>query len=185
MGDAKGSYYHCFQEDTNVTRNDGKNLSVNELSIGDKILSKNPNDEKFHDEVAKFNVLKGKFAALKFIMEDGNFLTVTTSHIMMILKDEKLLATIAKDVCVNDMMKMANGEMKEVVEIQEIVLDKVIQVMTKSGLMYANGILTTGTCEEVTESVLDSNIVQLFSSSRQYALQFKERISSEQIQAVY
>jgi len=173
-----GCCWWCFQEDTCVTKNDGKNVSVNELSIGDKILSNNHNNEKFHDEVIEFDVLEGKFAALKFTMEGGNLITVTKSHAMMVLKDGKLLQTIAKDVCVTDRMKLESEEVKEVVQIQEIALDKVIHVSTKSGLMYANGILTTGTCEKIEESFIDSNVVLLCSSSRQYPLQFNKNLQT-------
>merc|ERR1719270_174119 len=96
----------------------------------------------------------------------------------MVLKNGKLLPTLAKNVHVNDMMKLESEQMKEIVQTQDIVLDKVIHVSTKSGLMYANSILTTGICEKIEESFIDSNVVLLFSSSRQYPLQFNKNLQT-------
>ena len=141
----------CFEENTQVTKEDGSNISIVQIFEGDKIMSIT-NDFKFYDEVTSCTVLEGKFAAKKFVFSNGKFITVTSTHLMLILNGNHLELTPANDIKLHDVMCFEDGFSK-ITNIFEITLDKKVHVNTKSGLLYANGLLTTGICENLPKNL--------------------------------
>ena len=142
----------CFDEDTQVIKNDGKSVAVKDLTEGDRILSikdaSNPH-EKFYDEVTNATLVHGSFAAHKLVFSNGKSITVTSPHLMMILKDSIMQMVAAKDVQVHDIMCFENSEFSAVTETVETLLPRKMNIATKTGLFFANDLLTTGMCENI------------------------------------
>ena len=84
--------HFCFEESTEVTREDGTLVAVKDLKEGDKILSLKVTNggTKYHDKVINATVIEGKCEAHKFVFSNGKSITATSPHLMMIWKDNKL-----------------------------------------------------------------------------------------------
>ena len=61
----------------------------------------------------------------------------------------------AKDIRIEDVMCFENG-LSKISKIDEVILSKKVHVSTKSGIFYANGLLTTGICENLPKNLPDS-----------------------------
>ena len=140
----------CFDEKTLVTKKGGETVCINELSEGDMILSQKDNNI-YHDVVTRCNTIEGKFPAQKFDFENGKTITVTSKHLMLVFNGDELEMTPAREIQENDVMYFEDGFSK-VIEISDLILDRKIQLNTKSGLFYANNLLTTGMCENIPET---------------------------------
>ena len=141
----------CFEESTQVTKQDGKTTTVNQLSEGDMVLTIK-NGRKSYDEVTNCTKVDGKFPAFKFVFSNGNSITVTSTHLMLVLIGNSFEMIPAKDIQLHDIMCFENG-LSKICKIDEIILDKKVHVNTKSGLFYANGVLTTGICENLPKNL--------------------------------
>jgi hypothetical protein len=150
----------CFDENTKVQITNGTTISANQLCKGDKILSKE-NDEKFYDDVVNCEILEGDFPAHKFKFSNGKSITVTSNHLMIIFTENHFEMVPAKEIQINDVMCFKYG-ISTILEITESTLDKKVHVNTKSGLFYANELLTTGLCENLPKNLPDSakNVVK-------------------------
>lgn len=150
----------CFDENTKVQITSGETIPVSQLSKGRKILSKE-NDEKFYDEVTDCTKVEGKFQAVKLIFSNGKSITVTSNHLMIVFNENELEMVPAKDVQLRDKMRFKYG-FSTVTTLSEVILDKKYHVNTKSGLFFANELLTTGLCENLPENLPEAakNIVK-------------------------
>ena len=146
----------CFDEDTQVIKDDGKSVAVKDITEGDRILAtkdaSNPHD-KFYDEVINATLVHGSFVAHKLVFSNGKSITVTSPHLMMILKDGIMQMVAAKDVQVHDIMCFDSGLFSAVTETLETLLPRKMNIATKSGLFFANDLLTTGMCENIPETL--------------------------------
>ena len=144
----------CFEENTQVTKENGEITTVNKISNGDMILTSD-NGKNSYDEVTNCTKIYGKFPAFKFEFSNGNFIIVTATHLMLVFTGKSFEMIRAKDICLNDVMFFENG-LSKISKIDEIILEKKVHVSTKSGIFYANGLLTTGICENLPKSLPDS-----------------------------
>jgi len=138
----------CYDEETEVEKEGGETVSVKDLLEGDKILSQR-DGKKFYDKVTNVTTIEGKVTAHKLEFSNGKSITVTSPHLMMIWKENEMQSIAAMNVQVHDVMQMENGQYSKVTRITNTVLDRKVNVNTQEGLMYANGIFTTGMCENI------------------------------------
>ena len=130
-----------------MTCEDGTKIHVKDLKKGEMIQSIK-DGKKFYDKVIEVSIFEGKFQAHKFVFSNGKTITVTSPHLMMIWKGSEMVMTAARDVKMHDLMCFENDKFAKVTEILDITLDRKVNVNTLGGMMYANGVLTTGMCEK-------------------------------------
>ena len=61
----------CFDQKIQVKKENGRMVPLNELCVGDKILSIN-DERKFFDEVIKCSIIEGYFQAFEFAFQMAN-----------------------------------------------------------------------------------------------------------------
>ena len=111
----------CFEENTKVSRDDGKIIYVKDLKEGEMIQSIK-DGKKFYDKVIEVSIFEGKFQAHKFVFSNGKTITVTSPHLMMIWKGTEMVMTAARDVKMHDLMCFENNAFAKVTEILDIKL---------------------------------------------------------------
>jgi len=144
----------CFEENTKVTKENGEITKVKKLSEGDMILT-SENGKTTYDEVTNSTKIYGKFPAFKFEFSNGNSIIVTSTHLMLVFIGKTFQMIKAKDIKINDVMCFENG-LSKISKIDEVILSKKVHVSTKSGIFYANGLLTTGICENLPKNLPES-----------------------------
>ena len=140
-----------------VIKHNGQHVEVKDLSVGDQIMTfenledlNNASSSKAFTTVTTSEILKGLYNAHKFTFENGKTLTVTSSHLMIILKDVniiKMTQVMAIDVKINDIMHFADGKTSKVVEIEDVKILNKVNIETASGYLYANNVFVTSMCE--------------------------------------
>ena len=61
----------CFDQKIQVKKENGKTVPLNQLCVGDKILSTN-DERKFYNEVIKCSIIEGYFQAFEFAFQMAN-----------------------------------------------------------------------------------------------------------------
>ena len=138
----------CFDKETNVKKRNGEIVRVSDLAVNDEIMTSESNEDSF-TAVTNVTVVHGSFDAHKFIMEDGKTITVTSPHLMLVHKDGELKPMVAKDVQLHDIMSMEGGKMSKIVEVENLQIATKVNVETRAGTLFANGIFVTGMCGEM------------------------------------
>jgi len=159
----------CFDPLTNVELENGAKVAVEELRLGDKVLSCQSPDQgdcgsRYLDTVTDVMVIEkgGPFSARTFVLENNRQINVTTPHVMYtyqrIAGKMAPVTTAAKDVKVNDLMMQQDGSLVKVTQVLDIELSRKVSVNTEGGSFFANGVLTTGMCEIQAENSLKTYV---------------------------
>ena len=165
--------YRCFDPKTKVMKHNGQYVLVEDLIVGDRImtLKKLENSTilslKAFTTVTTAEIIKGSFNAHKFIFENGKTITVTSSHLMIILKDgiiNNLAQVMAMDARFNDVMLFEEGKISKVVKIEDVKLLNKVNIETDAGNLYANDIFVTSMCENL-EEIKAKNHINSYKSS--------------------
>jgi len=157
-GDDSAGSARCFDPSTRVELVDGNMIPVEKLHVGDKIASCSYADQgscgnKTFDKVTIVSVIEkgGPFSAHTFVLENNMQINVTSPHLMYTYQrdDGKLVpvTTAAKDVRVDDVMMLQGGSFAKVIQVVDFQLSRKVQIITAGGSFLANGVLTTGMCE--------------------------------------
>ena len=72
---------------------------------------------------------------------------MTSSHLMVMFKAKGLQMMAAKDVRVHDVMGFEDFSLSKIVKIKDVTIPTKVNIATSNGILYANGILTSGLCE--------------------------------------
>ena len=157
----------CYKDDTTVEIQEGGTKTVAELKVGDNIKSLNWLEQtgSTFSKVIDATIIEGSFTAHTLLFSNGSSLTVTSPHYMIVYKGENVKVVPAVDVRIGDCMRMRDGNLSSVVRVDDIQIDRKVNVTTESGLMYANGVLATGMCENSPKEV---------SSAEKFLLDYKE-----------
>merc|ERR1711971_920105 len=155
-----GAFFFCFQEDVEVVKEDGTVVKVGELKVGDKILSKldlggQSTANTFAMVTNATKVVGGEFPAHKITFKNGKHITVTSPHLMITKADKEMKMVAAKDLKLLDEMAFDDGSNSEIEKIEDVVLPVKVNIETSTGLLFANGLLTSGMCEKTPD--LDNN----------------------------
>lgn len=155
LGGPIGVFIFCFEENTKVTMR-GENgriesVTMDKLKVGDFILTSEDDITTF-TEVTNATKLTAMgnveaFSAKKLTFSDGSGLTVTDPHQMIVNTEDGNFVKSAKDLAIGDIMLKASGERIKIADLKSVDLKTKVNVETKKGTLYANGILTTGMCE--------------------------------------
>jgi len=158
----------CFDPSTSVELANGKMIAVEDLKLGDEIVSCRSEElgncaNHYLDTVTDVAIIEkhGPFPAHTFVFENGRQMNVTSPHIMYTyeMKAGELIpvTTAAKDVRENDVMMLQGGAFSRVTKVIDIQLNRKVSINTAGGSFFANGVLTTGMCENY-NPVEDLNI---------------------------
>ena len=159
-------FFWCFDPSTSVELANGKMIAVEDLHLGDKIVScKSPEGgncgNHYLDTVTDLRVIEkgGPFSAHTFVFDNNRQINVTSPHIMYTyqMKSDKLVpvATAAKDVRENNVMMLQDGSFSRVTKVIDIQLNRKVSINTAGGSFFANGVLTTGMCENYNQEDLN------------------------------
>jgi len=157
----------CFDPSTTVEMANGKNIAVEDLKVGDEIVSCKSVDNgncgsHYVDHVTDVRIIdeNGPFSAHTFVFENNKQINVTSPHIMYIYKEinGKMtpVTTAAKDVKLQDIMKFQDGSLNKVVKAIDFNLAKKVSINTAGGSFFANEVLTTGLCENYQENEINA-----------------------------
>jgi len=161
-------FLFCFDPSTSVELANGKMIAVEDLKLGDEIVSCKSAEigncgNHYLDTVTDVTIIEkdGPFSAHTFVFENERQINVTSPHIMYTyeMKAGELIpvTTAAKDVRVNDVMMLQGGSFSRVTKVIDIQLNRKVSINTAGGSFFANGVLTTGMCESY-NPVEDLNI---------------------------
>lgn len=156
----------CFDPSTTVELANGKTIAVEDLHLGDEIVScRSPDGGNcgYHyvDTVTDVTVIEegGPFSAHTFVFENKRQINVTSPHLMYIyqMKAGKLVpvTTAAKDVRENNLMMLQDGSFSRVTKVIDIQLNRKVSINTAGGSLFANGVLTTGMCDNYNQEDLN------------------------------
>jgi len=153
----------CFDEKTPIHLADTTTIKLaSDIQVGDKVQSFDiEKRQKNVTFVSVKHTIEGEFNG-KLIRLDRpeHTLKVTDEH-MMIYTDSnetEVLIKPAKNLVVGDIMLSENGNFA-VKSIEDIVIKNKVNIETESGLIIANGIFTSGFCENVNLTSNDARIV--------------------------
>ena len=150
-----GNPYMCFDPSTSVELANGKMIAVEDLQLGDEIVSCRSAEtgncaNHYLDTVTDVTIIEkdGPFSAHTFVFENERQINVTSPHIMYTyeMKAGELIpvTTAAKDVRENDVMMLQGGSFSRVTKVIDIQLNRKVSINTAGGSFFANGVLTTG-----------------------------------------
>jgi len=153
----------CFDGKTAIQLADTTTIKfASDIQVGDKveafdIIKRQKNDTL----VSAKHVIEGEFNG-KLIRLDHpeHTLKVTDEHMMIYIdsNETKVLIKPAKNLAVGDIMLSKNGNFA-VKSIEDIVIKNKVNIETESGLIIANGIFTSGFCENVYLTSNDARVV--------------------------
>jgi len=151
---------YCFSSDTIVWM---KNESLpdelaNEVMVKDVLegslvgtldTSLQPNqDHKFMwTRATDVTIYDGNWMAHEFTFSDGRHLTATSPHLMIVMNNGEFYFLRADDVQIGDEMVIDGTEAK-VTNIQNFWIDSKVAIETEEGTIQANGVFTSGLCDE-------------------------------------
>ena len=95
--------------------------------------------------------------AHSFYFSSGHHVTVTSPHLMMVLKDGKFYFLRADNVEIGDKM-MVNGIESKVTNIQTFNMNMKVAIETEDATIETNGVLASGLCED-NPDVVDRMVV--------------------------
>jgi len=151
-------YWKCFDPSTTAELESGQTVAMENLHHGDKIVSYQSSEQdgisggNFIDTVTNVEIVEGgPFSAHTLILQGNTQINVTSPHVMYIYKTdgENLIpvTAAAKDVKVNDVMRLIDGSFVKVTQVLDFELNRKVAINTAGGSFFANGVLTTGMCE--------------------------------------
>jgi len=160
-----GTLLFCFKEDTLVVKKDGTNAKVGDLGVGDEILSKAELDGHLSADtfatVTNATKIVGNFPAHKITFSNSNHITVTSPHLMIVKSDKESMKLVAaRDLKSFDEMAFNDGPYYQIEKIEDVVLPMKVNIETSTGLLFANGLLTSGMCENTPD--LDNNAKDVY-----------------------
>ena len=140
-------YVLCFDPETQIKKSNQDNAILRDLFVGDEILTVGcgssgdlaPTD--ITTVVTKIRKNYGLFQGLKFQLQDGKTVTVTTNHLMIILKDGEMTHIEAKDAQIYDVMYVEGGKLSKISAIEDVKIQDTMCIETSTGTLNANGIL--------------------------------------------
>lgn len=123
---------------------------VQDIKIGDYIMSKNDDGKNEITKVIKNEKYVGHFRFAKFITNQ-NELTVTIDHGVIIYDNLNIYITSAKNVKVGHLLLTKNNTFEEIVNIEIIDLNEKYNLQVESGIVITNSIITSTICREELE----------------------------------
>lgn len=172
----------CFDPSTTVELGNGKMIAMEDLHLGDEVVSCQSPDKgncgnRFLDTVTGVTVIEngGPFSAHTFVFENTRQINVTSPHLMYTYQNEngKLVpvTTAAKDVRENDVMMLQDGSFSKVTTVVDFELPRKVSINTAGGSFFANGVLTTGMCDNYNSkdvfNVQAKNALESYASSHE------------------
>ena len=162
----------CFSADTMIwTKNESaSDMFATEVMVKDVIEGhlvgtldtsvQNAGQYKFMwTRATDVTTYHGIFKAHNFSFSSGHHITVTSPHLMMVLKDGKLYFVRADNVQIGDKM-LVNGTQSKVTSIQTFKMNTKVAIETEDATIETNGILASGLCEDnpdVVDRIVVSN----------------------------
>ena len=160
----------CFSADTMVwTKNESSpDTFATEVMVGDVIEGhlvgtldtsvQNSGHYKFMwTRATDVTIYHGIFKAHNFSFSSGHHITVTSPHLMMVLKDGQFYFLRADNVELGDKM-MVNGIASKVTNIETFKMNMKIAIETEDATIETNGVLASGLCED-NPDVADRTVV--------------------------
>ena len=157
---SRGGGWGCFSESTLVwTKNEtvpdtaAKEILIKNLREGDLVGTLEPS---FHQSIehnfmwtraTDVTISIGNWTAHTFEFWNGQHLTATSPHLMVILRRGKYYFTRADAVQINDQM-VVHGVMAKVSNIRNHFLTRKVAVETEDGTVQVNGVLASGICDD-------------------------------------
>ena len=117
--------------------------------------------QKNYTLVSVKQVVEGQFNGKLICLENPKYtLKVTNEHMMLYTDSEesKIFIKSAKNVVIGDIFVTKDGNFA-VKAIEDIVIKNKVNIETESGLIIANGIFTTGFCENVNLKSSDAQTI--------------------------
>ena len=162
---SRGGGWGCFSDSTLVwTKNEtvsdstAREILIKNLREGDLVGTLEPS---FHQAIKhKFmwtratdvTVSNGNWTAHTFEFWNGQRLTATSPHLMIIFGSGRYYFTRADAVQINDQM-IVNGVMAKVSNIKNHILTRKVAVETEDGTVQVNGVLASGICDDNPDAV--------------------------------
>ena len=150
----------CFSSNTIVwTKNESlpdefaNQVMVKDVTEGNLVgtldISWQPNEnQKFMwTRATDVTVYDGKWMAHTFIFGNGYHVTVTSPHLMIIKNNGEFYFLRADDIRIGDEM-VVDGTEAKVKKIQNSWINSKVAIETEEGTIQANGVLTSGLCDE-------------------------------------
>ena len=164
-GGGGGGRGGCFDVSTTVwTKNetqpdkDAKQVMANDLVEGDLVGTMDLNMIQANEEqkftwtrATDVTIYRGKWKAHFLEFSNGNRLTVTSPHLMIIWKDEAPYFVRADQLKIGDMMKV-NDMMTHIAKIKTSMIGAKVAIETEDGTIQVNGVLASGFCDDNPES---------------------------------
>jgi hypothetical protein len=75
-----GVFQFCVSEEAAITMADKTTKLLKDIEVGDKIISYNENDKIFETDIVEAVYDMGDKEVIRFTMEDGSILEVTSNH---------------------------------------------------------------------------------------------------------
>ena len=148
--DDKSDKKDCFSKDSKIKLEDGSFINISEVKNGDKILSYSPQKKEFvyspvvyiiHEKNDDFST----FIEIK--TEKNKKITMTSNHLIPVIKEDKLELITADKILMNDIIKTVDGD-EQIISIENV---------------FDSGLYTLITLEEYI--VVDNIIVSPFAIS--------------------
>ena len=142
----------CFAENTLfVTENFGT-VKAKHLKVGDFVLtlSNQPGIKRIEwTQVTKNEQTIGDFQFKKLVFNNGNCITVTIEHQMLVVCHGKKIVKQAKQVIVGNEMLNENGETITVTSVETFGMDKKYDITTDLGTAIADSVFVNCVCGQV------------------------------------
>jgi len=103
------------------------------------------------------SIYHGKWRAHTFVFSKQLYLTVTSPHLMIILKEEKFYFKRADQVEISDIM-LVNKRLIKVTHIKNHLIKRKVAIETEDGTLQVNGVWVSGLCDDNVE--LNNRIVE-------------------------
>ena len=150
---------NCFSDTTMVwTKNDtSSDVTANQvfamnLKEGDLVgtldasSSKTQNYKFMWTRATDVTIYEGNWTAHSFAFQNGQHLTVTSPHLMIIVQSEKSYFIRADQVQVGDLM-LVNKKLVKVTSTQNHFIERKVAIETEDGTIQVNGVWASGFCD--------------------------------------
>ena len=164
LGSSRGSYGssygNCFSDSAIVwTKNESssditaRKVRAIDLKEGDLVetfdvsSSLKPNNQFSWTRATDVSIYQGNWTAHTFEFSKQLHLTVTSPHLMIILKKEKFFFIRADHVEINDTM-LVNKRLIKVIGIKNHQIKRKVAIETEDGTLQVNGVWASGFCDD-------------------------------------
>ena len=161
-GSRGGGY--CFSDSTAVwTKNEtspdatANQIMVTNLREGDLVgtLDASSATNQYYKfmwtRATDVSIYHGKWRAHTFVFSKQLYLTVTSPHLMIILKEEKFYFKRADQVEISDIM-LVNKRLIKVTHIKNHLIKRKVAIETEDGTLQVNGVWVSGFCDNNVEA---------------------------------